>query len=302
MRGSPVAGATFLDPTVLARINTLELVARTVVDGFINGLHHAPYLGLSMDFAEHRAYMPGDDIRRIDWRLFARSDRFYVKQFEADTNTNFSVLLDASKSMNYGTSGITKLDYAKYLAACLTYFCQQQRDRIGLITFDAKLIDYIPPSAKHLDVILHTLDRLKVGGPGDLGTSLRQASEFFRRRSILVVISDFYEEPQAVVDAIKLLIQRGSEIIAFHILDPGEIDFPYDAPMNFEDSETGERLPVIPEQLRVQYREMILEHIATLDRLMTENRIDYAQFTTSQPLDYALFSFLSRREQLSRVR
>jgi len=296
------SAARFLDPVVLARISNLELVARSVVEGFITGLHHAPYLGLSMDFAEHRAYMPGDDIRRIDWRLFARTDRFFVKQFEADTNTNFTVVLDQSKSMNYGTTGITKLDYAKILAACLCYFCSHQRDRVGMITFDEKIREHVPPSAKHLEVILHTLDRLKPGGQGGLTEPLRLASEHFRRRSIVCVISDFYDEPQNVIDAIRPLMGRGNDVLAFHILDPGEIDFPYDAPMNFADSESGETMPVVPEQLKAQYRELVLEHIATLDRLMTENRIDYAQFTTSQPLDFPLFSFLSRRERLSRVR
>src|SRR6266550_1982754 len=161
------ATTSYLDPSVLARIGNLELLARTVVEGFINGLHRSPLLGASTDFAEHRAYMPGDDIRRIDWRLFARSDRHYVKEFEADTNTNFTVLLDTSPSMHYGasaegsaTKSLSKLDYARYLAACLTYLASTQRDRVGLVTFDSEIRDYVPPSAKHLNVVLHTLDRL----------------------------------------------------------------------------------------------------------------------------------------------
>ncbi len=152
--------SSFLDPKVLARINNLELLARTVVDGFINGLHHSPYLGLSVDFAEHRPYMPGDDIRRIDWRVFGRTDRFYVKEFEADTNANFSILLDISRSMDYGSTGITKLDYGRYLAACLAYFSRQQRDRVGIITFDDDIVYFVPVSAKHLDIVLHTIDSL----------------------------------------------------------------------------------------------------------------------------------------------
>src|SRR5438132_3747389 len=163
---SGIPGANFLDPRVLARIDNLALLARIVVEGFLNGLHHSPYLGLSVDFAEHRAYMPGDDIRRIDWRLWARTDRFYVKEFEADTNANFSVILDISRSMDFGSGGITKFDYARYLAACLAWFSRKQRDRVGLVTFDDDMVDRVPPSAKNLNVVLHTLDRVKAGKPG----------------------------------------------------------------------------------------------------------------------------------------
>src|SRR5213595_37621 len=166
----PSTHARLIDPTVLARIGDLELVARVVVEGVINGLHRSPHLGSSMDFAEHRAYMPGDDIRRIDWKLFARSDRHFVKEFEADTNTNFTVLVDASPSMHYGgstegTGTLSKLDYARYLAACLTYLASTQRDRVGLVTFDREIRDFVPPSAKHLNVVLHTLDRLADSPP-----------------------------------------------------------------------------------------------------------------------------------------
>lgn len=292
----------FLDPQVLARIGNLELVARTVVEGFISGLHHAPYLGLSIDFAEHRAYQPGDDIRRIDWRLFGRTDRFFIKQFEADTNTNFSVLLDVSRSMDYGSAGITKLEYARILTACLTYFCHQQRDRIGLVTFDNQIIDHVPPSAKHLDVILHTLDRLKPGGKGHLLEPLRRAAEHFRRRSIVALVSDFYEDPSDVMEAMKYLVGGGNDVIVFHILDPAEMDFPDGEPGNFEDVETGERMPVIPKDVKEEYRTLVEKHLAAINRGMTDARVDYALLSTTQPLDYALFQFLSNREELSRVR
>src|SRR5438876_6700148 len=163
-----IPGARFVDPTVLAKIGNLDLLARTVVDGFINGLHRAPHLGSSTDFAEHRQYMPGDDIRRIDWRLYARSDKYFVKQYEADTNTNFSVVLDVSRSMRYGasvdTGRISKLEYGAFLAACLTYFSSIQRDRVGMVTVEKDIVDYIPSSAKHLRVVLQALDRaLKEG-------------------------------------------------------------------------------------------------------------------------------------------
>ena len=294
-------GARFVDPKVLARITSLELLARTVVDGFINGLHKAPYLGVSIDFAEHRGYMPGDDIRFIDWRVFARTDRFYVKQFEADTNANFSVLFDISRSMSFGSKGITKLDYGRYLAACLTYFCTKQRDRVGLVTFDNDIVIRIPPSAKHLEVVLHELDRIDAGRPGSLERPLFRSTEFFRRRGIIVVISDFYEEPEAVVEALKPLAYGGNDVIAFHVLDPAEIDFPYDDATSFQDLESGRKTPVVPEKLREQYRQLVQEHIAAISKLCGENRIDYALFDTRTPLDHALFKFLVMRQKLSRV-
>jgi uncharacterized protein (DUF58 family) len=277
-------------------------MARTVVDGFINGLHHSPYLGLSLDFAEHRAYMPGDDIRRIDWRVFARTDRFYVKEFEADTNSNFMVLLDVSKSMAYGSKGISKLDYGRYLAASLAYFSHQQRDRVGLVTFDDDVVDYVPPAAKHLDVVLHTIDRLQPKRPGRLGPPLLKASESLRRRGIVVLISDFYEEPDAVLEAVTHLRGKGNDLIIFHVLDPAEIEFPFDEAGSFEDLETGEQIPIVPETQRAKYRELILGHVAELSRRFSEIRADYALFDTATPLDHALFTYLSNRERMSRVR
>jgi uncharacterized protein (DUF58 family) len=295
-------GARFVDPKVLSRIGSLNLLARTVVDGFINGLHKAPYLGVSVDFAEHRGYMAGDDIRFIDWRVFARTDRFYVKQFEADTNANFSVMFDVSRSMSFGSKGITKLDYGRYLAACLTYFCTKQRDRVGLVTFDDDIVTRIPPSAKHLDVVLHELDRIDAGHPGSLEAPLFKATEFFKRRGIVVVISDLYEDPQAIVDALKPLRYGGTDLIVFHVLDPAEIEFPYDDATSFQDLETGRKLPVVPEKLRSQYRRLVQEHITALSKLCGKNRINYALFNTAMPLDNALFKFLAMREKLRRVR
>jgi uncharacterized protein (DUF58 family) len=295
-------GARFVDPKVLARVGSLELAARFVVEGFINGLHKAPYLGVSIDFAEHRGYMPGDDIRRIDWRLFARTDRFYVKQFEADTNTNFSVLFDISKSMSFGSRGLTKLDYGRYLAACLSYLSTKQRDRVGVITFDNEIVERVPPSAKHFDVSLHTLDRMTAGRPGALGPPLYKATEFFKRRSILAIISDFYEEPQRVLDAVKPLRFAGNDVILFHVLDPAEVDFPYDESISFQDLETGRKVPVVPDKMREQYRQLIQDHISEISQLCSQNRIDYAFMNTKIPLDHALFKYLAMRHKLTKVR
>lgn len=301
-RSGPASG--FLDPKVLGRISNLELLSRTVVDGFINGLHRAPYFGLSVDFAEHRAYNPGDDIRRVDWKVYARTDRYYVKEFEADTNSNFVTLLDVSKSMSYAGRGIPKIDYARYLAACLTYFSRLQRDRVGLATFDADIVDYVPPSAKHLDVILHTLDRVKAssGKRGELAPALMRAADRLRRRGIVALISDLYEEPDAILEAVKPLRARGHDLMVFHLLDPTEIDFSLDGATSLNELETGERAPVTPEAVRVKYRALVQEHVSTLARKFSQNRVDYAMFDTSMPLDHALFKFLSARERMSRVR
>jgi uncharacterized protein (DUF58 family) len=305
---------SFLDPSVLARIGNLELLAKIVVEGFINGLHRSPHLGASTDFAEHRAYMPGDDIRRIDWKLFARSDRHYIKEYEADTNTNFNVILDVSPSMRYGanaeTGHVSKLTYGCYLAACLTYFSSLQRDRVGLATIDTDIVEYVPPSAKHLQLILHTLDRIEKNardartapGKSTLLAPLRKLSETTRRRSIILLISDLYEDPDAVVDALAHIRGRGNDVMVFHLLDHHEIEFSFSDSTNFVDMETGEKMPVIPEYLRKQYKEIVAEHSRALAKRIGETRADYALFDTTKPLDRALFTYLMSRQRLNRTR
>jgi len=188
----------YLEPAAIARLGTLDLKARTIVEGFLAGLHRSPYKGFSVEFAEYRQYMPGDDIRKIDWRLYARTDRHYVKQYEAETNANFTVLLDVSKSMAYGSAGITKLDYARFLAAALAYFSRRQRDRVGLYAFDSEVVEHVRCSVRHLDQVLHALERVHPGRPGRLGPPLFTVASTFRRKGIAALISDFYE---ARVDA-----------------------------------------------------------------------------------------------------
>jgi uncharacterized protein (DUF58 family) len=310
---------SFLDPSVLAKIGNLELLAKVVVEGFINGLHRSPHLGSSTDFAEHRAYMPGDDIRRIDWRLYARTDRHYVKEYEADTNTNFLVVLDVSPSMRYGgdTGGgagqsgrVSKLTYGCYLAACLTYFSSLQRDRVGFVAFDRDIVDYVPPSAKHLQLVLQSLERIESGSRGSkpapgqtlLHPPLKKLSESLRRRSLVVLISDLYEDPDDVLRALANLRGRGNDLIVFQLLDPREIDFSFSDASNFIDMETGMKMPIIPEYLRKQYRELVQQHTGALSKRIGESRADYALFDTSKPLDRALFSFLASRQNFNRVR
>jgi uncharacterized protein (DUF58 family) len=297
-----IPGARFVDPVVLARIGNLELVARAVVDGFINGIHRSPYFGASVDFAEHRGYVPGDDIRRVDWRLYARTDRYYIKEYEADSNSNFSVILDVSKSMGYGSGSVSKLEYGKMLAGCLTYLVHRQRDRVGFIAFDNDIVEHVPPSAKHMDVVLHVLDRLTPRNPGALRAPLHKMAEHFGRRGLVILISDFYEEPDAVIEAIGPLRFRGNDMAVFHLLDPAELDFSFREPSAFEDLESGEQIPIVPDALADQYKALVQAHIEALRERFSANRIDYTMLDTSKPLDHALFSYLSTRERLSRVR
>ncbi|MCG6891369.1 MAG: DUF58 domain-containing protein [Gammaproteobacteria bacterium] len=299
---SGLPGQRFIDPGVLARIDNLELVARSVVDGFISGLHRSPMLGMSVDFAEHRAYMPGDDVRRIDWRLFARTDRFFVKEFEADNNANLHLLLDVSRSMDYGSGPVTKLEYAKFIAASLAYLSRRQRDRIGMITFDNKIIDTIPPSIKHFNTVLHALDHLGAGGAGSYHEPFAKIALTLRRRSLVVLISDLYDTPRRLLSAINQLRYRGNDLIVFHLLDPQELSLELGDVSSVEDLETGTNLPIATSQYRDRYRQLIRDHRAELERCFGANQIDYIFADISQPLDNILLRYLSDRERQNRTR
>jgi uncharacterized protein (DUF58 family) len=296
------APAAFLDPALLARIGDLPLLARTVVDGFMHGLHRARRVGLSLDFAEHRAYQPGDDIRRIDWRVFGRTDRFYVKEFEADTNASVTFALDASASMDFGSGGITKFEYGRILCASLAWLSQRQGDRVGLVTFAGDLLEVVPPSTRHLQLILHTLGRSRASGEGKLAPVLQRAARLMNRAGIVVVVSDCYEDPALVQHAVGALRARGHDVILFHVLDPAERELPGDGAATFEDAETGERLPLRTEALRERYQSQVQEHQRELARRLGQDRVDYVPLTTDQPLDLALHAYLERRLAASRVR
>jgi uncharacterized protein (DUF58 family) len=282
-----VPGARFVDPKVLARVKDLELLARTVVDGFINGLHRAPHFGASVDFAEHRGYVPGDDIRHVDWRLYARTDRYFIKQYEADTNAS---------------AGVSKLEYAKFLAACLAYLSHRQRDRVGIVTFDEEIVAWVPASAKHFHVLLHTVDRAAAERPGRLIDNLERLIDRFKRRSLVVLISDLYESPERLVEVLAPYRFGGHDLAVFHVLDPAEISFPYDEPSRFVDLESGEEMPVVPDRFAEEYRRLVREHIEALRARCIDVRIDYTLLETSRPLDEALFAYLSSRERSMRTR
>jgi len=295
------APARFLDPDVLARIDNLDLIARVVVDGFISGLHKTIYLGVSTDFAEHRQYAPGDDVRWVDWRVFARTDRLYVKTFEAETNADVVIALDVSASMGYASGEVSKLDYARFMAASLAHLASRQRDKVGLVSFDSDLVDYVPPSARRRDTILRTLDRARAKAGGDLLRALERLSERLGRRGIVVVISDFYADPADVAVALDALRVHGHDVIALHVLDPLERDLALPGPTVLEDLETGERVPVTPKG-RFAYRALVDAHVDALTRALGDRRIDYDCFVTDRPLDDMLWRYLSNRARLARVR
>lgn len=308
------AGARFMDPRALARIANLSLVARTVVQGFISGLHRSTFLGRSIDFAEHRPYMPGDDIRRLDWRLFARSDRFHIKEFEADTNANFVVVLDISASMDYGRRGASKFDYARMLGAVLAAFSRRQRDRVGLATFDREVVSFVPPSAKNLETVLRTLAASRPGaadpgGESRLERPLAEVGAALGRRGLVAVLSDFYEPPDAVARAFDRLLGSGQEVIAFQVLDPSELDLELgpdpefdDAGARLRDLESGAVLDFAPGRIRDAYRDALRTHLAEIRSELGRRGVDHLLTDTAAPLDFTLFRYLSERESRRRSR
>ncbi len=292
----------FLDPRVLAQIGDLTLLARSVVDGFLHGLHRSSRAGLSLDFAEHRPYQPGDDLRRIDWRLYGRTDRFYLKTYEADTNADVIFALDASASMDYGSGGYSKFAYARMVVASLAWLAQHQGDRVGVVTLADDIVDIVPPSTRHLQLLLHTLGRVRAHGAGRIPATLERVAQLRSRPGISVLVSDCYEEPATLRRALGTLHARGNDVIVFHVIDPGERDLPGSAPANFEDAETGTRMPLRPDELRDEYRRLLASHHAELARELGREGIDYIVLETDQPLDVALRRFLDLRALGSQAR
>ncbi|MCI0487057.1 MAG: DUF58 domain-containing protein [Blastocatellia bacterium] len=290
-------GTRFLAPEVLARINSLELVARSVVEGFISGLHRSPYLGFSTDFAEHRQYMPGDDLRHLDWKLLARTDRLYIKKYQGDTNAQMHLLLDASASMGYTSGEVSKLQYAQYLASSLAYLGVRQHDSVGLVAFNEDVIEHVPPRSRtgHLRTVLGSIERLEPGRGTALSEQLHRTAELLTRRGIIVLISDLYDDPERLMSGLEHLRFQGNEVIVFHILDRQEMEFDFAEPMVLEDSETEEQMHVLPDVLRDEYLRAIGTHLDALSDGAARNRIDYEVHKTSEPLDAALFSYLARR-------
>lgn len=289
----------FLDPAVLAGISSLDLLAKTVVDGFVAGLHRSPDFGFSQEFAEYRAYTPGDDLRHVDWNLFARTERCYLKRYRGETNSQLTVLLDASNSMQYTSGPPPKMDYARFIAAALFYLAiQNQRDAAGLIVFDDEVREYIRPSTRpgQLARLFAGLEQATPQARTNFGKPLQHFRDSLHRRGIAILISDFYEDPETIVHEIAPLRFRGNEVILFHILDPQEIQPAIKGSAILVDLETNQRMEVTPEYVKTTYRARIDAHVEQLRRRAHAAGMDYQLLLTNRPLDYALREYLSLRQ------
>jgi uncharacterized protein (DUF58 family) len=287
----------FLDPAVLARLGTIELKARTVVEGFLSGLHRSPFKGFSVEFAEYRQYFPGDDLSSIDWKVYARSDRYVVKKFEEETNLDCYLLLDVSRSMGYGSRGVSKLQYASMLAASLAYLMHRQRDAIALTTFDDSIVTMLPPSARpsHLRSVLVTLDRAQLGSRTNVAKPLHQLADGIAKRGMVILISDLIDEPEHVIDGLRHFRFRGTDVIVFHVMDPAELTFPFTRAARFKDLEAGDELMAVPSVVRDDYLAALNDAMARYKRDLGGAGIDYRLLDTSEPLEFALLSYLSTR-------
>ncbi len=295
----------FLNPAVLGTIASLELLAKTVVDGFVAGLHRSPDFGFSQEFAEYRAYVPGDDLRHVDWNLYGRTDRTYIKRYRGETNSQLTILLDASASMEYtsGSAGRVplpkKMDYARFIAASLFYLAvKNQRDAAGLIVFDDEVREYIRPSARQgqLARLMGGLENAEPRARTDFGKPLHHFQQLLHRRGIAVVISDFYEAPEQVIRTIEPLRFHGNEVVLFHILDPQELRPIMNGPSLLVDMETGQRIEVTPDYANSTYRAKIDAHVEGLRSKTRAAGMDYQLLLTDQPLDRALREYLTLRE------
>ncbi len=297
----PQTPTRFIDPALLAGLSHLDLVAKTVVDGFVAGLHKSPDFGFSQEFAEYRIYTPGDDLRHVDWNVFARTERMYLKRYRGETNSQLTLMLDASASMGYSSHGITKLDYGRFLAVSLAYLANQQRDAAGVIVFADDVVNYVQPSTRQGQFmrVAHAIEKAEIGTRTDFAKPFIHFQQFLRRRGIVVVISDFYEDPEKVINTVSPLRFHGNDLILFHVLDPQEIRPKLKEPVLLVDLETKDALEVSPEYAREEYTPKIDAHIEALKKKAAASNIDYFLLRTDRPLDDAMLEyFLVRKGRL----
>lgn len=289
------APTQLLDPTLLAAIGDLELLARTVVDGFLHGHHRSSRTGSSTDFAQHRSYQPGDDLRRVDWKLYGRTERFYLRTYEAETNADLRVALDVSGSMDFGTGAMTKFAWGRALLASLAWLAQRQGDRVGSLPLGDKGGEVVTPSTRHLPLVLQTLARAVPSGELRLGAALERAANLKGRAGMVAIVSDAYDDPAAIQRGVGALRARGHDVMFFHVLDAAERDFPFEAPETFADLETGARIALQPTEIRDAYMEAIGNHVAEVQRRVGNDGGDYLTVYTDEPLDRALRAWLELR-------
>jgi uncharacterized protein (DUF58 family) len=288
----------YLDPRVLAGLSGLDLVAKTVVDGFVAGLHRSPDFGFSQEFAEYRAYTPGDDLRHVDWNVFARTERAYLKRYRGETNSQLTMVLDSSASMGYSSTQVSKLDYARFAASSIAYLASQQRDAAGVIVFDDDIRNYIRPSTRQgqFHRLVHAIEHAELGKRTDFAKPFLHFQEFLKRRGIVLVISDFWEQPETVIRTVQPLRFKGNELILFHVLDPQEIQPVLREPSLLVDMETQESIEVSPDYVKHEYRDRVEAHIAALRSQAKASGIDYFLLRTDRPLDDALREYLTIRQ------
>ena len=289
----------FLDPSVLAGLDNLELRARVVVEGFLSGLHKSPNRGFSVEFNDYRHYQRGDDMRHVDWKLYARSDKFYIKQYEDETNVRCVILLDTSASMAYSSGGASKLDYGVTLASALSYFVMRQRDAVGLITFDDEIRDYIPAKCRqpHLMHILRTLSKLKSGKKTNAVKPLTDLAASLNKKSFVILISDMLDDEERVIRTLQNLRGMGNEVITFHIMDDAELKFPFNEASEFIDVEEGESYITSPASIRKAYLENLNEFLSYCRKKCQSSGVDYCLLNTAMPLDEALSSYMAKRSK-----
>ncbi len=300
--GTPIHGrdqALPVSPEVIAKLKGIDLKARLVVEGFLVGLHRSPYKGFSVEFAEHRQYLPGDELKRIDWRVYGRTERFYIREYEEETNLRAYLVLDASGSMSYGGK-ISKLDYARWLCASLAYLLTRQKDATGLVTFSTKIDRYIPPRATvaHLRTIWRELENITPGGDTNIAQALHELAERIRRRGLIIIISDLWDDAGAVLAGLRHFRVRKHELILFHIFHPDEKNLNFPTPVRLRDLETGKEISVDPRVIRKDYERSFDQRAFDFQRGCAEGRIDYHPISTDAPFDQALFAYLERRRRL----
>lgn len=290
----------FLRPDTVSRLANMELRARLIVEGFIAGLHRSPYHGFSVEFAEYRQYNAGESTKNIDWKIYAKTDRYYLKIFEDETNLRGTLLLDRSASMDFSSGGVTKLRYGAMLCAALSYLMIKQRDAAGLAVFDDRLGEIVPhrSARRHLFRLLQVLENVTPGGMTGISRALHDMAERIHRRGLVVLVSDLIDEPEEVINGLKHFRHRGHELVVFHLLDPVELSLDYGGEVTFVDRETGEKLRAQPWFVRKEYRRNVAEWTSYLERRCVENAIDYNLITTSTPFDEALVSYLGKRGRM----
>ena len=287
----------FLDPTVLAGLANLELRARVAVEGFLSGLHKSPHRGFSVEFNDYRHYQRGDDMRHLDWKLYARSDKFYIKQYEDETNVRCMILLDTSASMDYSSGGLSKLNYGVTLASALSYFIMRQRDAVGLITFDEQVRDYIPAKCRqpHLMHILRTLSTVESGTKTDVVKPLTDLAASLTKKSIVILITDMLDDEERIINTLQNLRGMGNDIITFQIMDDAELNFPFDEASEFIDMENNESYITSPAAIRKAYLNNLNEFLSYCKKKCQSSGVDYCLLNTADPLDEALTSYMSKR-------